>query len=235
MAISEETKLAITYADEASKRCRWIIFLLQLGVVLVLASTWEQENLSWATLRLTTAQNAVWILTCEPQSVYSKGLSPADLPVTESARGHNDALDRRDFEYRCAQKLTKADHDSAVNYIRQWNFSLAEARKNEADLQQIMNTRVMAFTVPVLGIAFDINDLSLVSGLTFTFLLSWFQFSLRRQHDNIRQVFDFAAELKELPVAYDLLAMTQVLTVPPSRINPPLPPTLARRLSAFPA
>ena len=98
-----------------------------------------------------------------------------------------------------------------------------------------MNSRVLGVNIPILGASMDINDLSLMAGLSFSILLSWFQFSLRRQHDNVKKLFEIAKEHGELSTAYDLLAMTQVLTVPPARNANSPAFSFARRLSRLPS
>lgn len=132
----------------------------------------------------------------------------------------------------------------AEKYHKTWGYSLVEAKKNVADLQQIMANRVMGVSIPVLGVVFDINDLSLISGVTFVILLSWFHFALRRQNKNIRHVFYIAeqADLSEredpvncLSAAYFLLAMTQVLTIPPSSPAEIGKQTFLRRVSRLPS
>ena len=76
--------------------------------------------------------------------------------------------------------------------------------------------------VPFFGITFDVNDLSLLSGLAFFILLTLFRFSLMREYENTHLAFEAAPE-KELVSFYNLLAMRQVLTIPP--VLRPIPRT----------
>jgi hypothetical protein len=70
--------------------------------------------------------------------------------------------------------------------------------------------------VPFFGITFDVNDLGLIGGVSFIILLLLFRFSLGRELDNLVLSFEEAKRDRELPVFYNLLAMRQVLTVPPT-------------------
>ena len=70
--------------------------------------------------------------------------------------------------------------------------------------------------VPFFGVTFDVNDLGLLGGLSFLILLLLFRFSLGRELDNLNLSFEQAKKDKELPTFYNLLAMRQVLTVPPT-------------------
>ena len=93
----------------------------------------------------------------------------------------------------------------------------------EADRQvfykSLMDSYVSnTFTIKVLffGITFDVNDLGLIGGVSFIILLLLFRFSLGRELDNLVLSFEEAKKDKELPTFYNLLAMRQVLTVPPT-------------------
>jgi hypothetical protein len=66
MTFPQPLEIALTRAEDASKRCRWIILILQLTVVLVLAGIWQQADSNWLQLRLNAAQSAVKLLTCAP-------------------------------------------------------------------------------------------------------------------------------------------------------------------------
>jgi hypothetical protein len=68
--------------------------------------------------------------------------------------------------------------------------------------------------VPVLGIAFDINDLGVFSGLTFIFLLILFWFTLEREEENLRMTFKLAEVHNCVREVYYYLSMGQVLTLP---------------------
>src|SRR5205807_342516 len=71
-------------------------------------------------------------------------------------------------------------------YINQWHLTPDQAGKNVENLQQAMASRVLAISIPVLGISVDVNDLSVLSGFSFIVLLSWFRFSLQRYRDNVQ-------------------------------------------------
>jgi hypothetical protein len=74
----------------------------------------------------------------------------------------------------------------------------------------------MTIRVPVLGFAFDVNDLGLLSGLGFAIILSCYRFFLSREVDNLRVSFAEAEDggTHILDEYYRLLAMRQVFTVP---------------------
>jgi hypothetical protein len=241
---TERIKTALNYAEESSKRSRWIVFILQLAVILVIASIWQQDERNWVQKRFDAAQYLVRVLTCNPSAIYN----PEAVHASQAALPANVALPTRidseylDSKYYCSE-ITKEQETIARQYHQDWHFSLTEAKKNVSDLQQIMANRVLGVTVPVLGIIFDINDLSVISGFTFAILLSWFHFSLLRQQKNVRHVFDIARRAdwsgKEtgnyLSATYYLLAMTQVLTIPPSTPRDLENPNILMRISRLPS
>src|SRR5579859_596012 len=69
----KQLQFALTYAEESSKRVRWIVFLLQLAVVLAIYSVWQQHDLNWAQARLDRARAAMTMLSCHPDNVFQNG------------------------------------------------------------------------------------------------------------------------------------------------------------------
>ena len=93
--------------------------------------------------------------------------------------------------------------------------------KNEADakhfhqhLLELMAEHVMYLRIPILGLAFDINDLGTFSGLTFVVLLLWARFALWHEWNNLRLCFD-ESKPEDRHAVYRYLQMRQVLTIPP--------------------
>jgi len=269
MQYTERIKLALTYAEESSKRARWIVFVLQLAVIVVIASLWQQADSNWLQQRLYAAQDLVRVLNCRPSAIYgttlvdqvNKGQINKDQPnkdqintaqinkdqiskpEVQAAAGHDDS-DSLDTKYSCAAVLKDpARVERARKYQEDWGFSLAEARKNVADLQQLMVNRVLGISFPVLGVVFDVNDLSLLAAVTFAILLSWLHFAVQRQRKNVAHVFSIAekADLSGneagncLSATYYLLAMTQVLTIPPAEEREAGTPTLLKKISRLPS
>ena len=96
----------------------------------------------------------------------------------------------------------------------------AEARKHLESLHNSFVERTMNVSVPFLGITLDVNDLGLLGGITFSLLLTWLLFSLRREAENLQILFNKATD-EALSTVYQLLEMTQVLTIPAQRKGKP--------------
>lgn len=69
--------------------------------------------------------------------------------------------------------------------------------------------------LPFFGITVDSNDVELFAGLTFSVVLLWLRFSLIHEIRNLKLIFGKRFNQEEHQRCYELLAMQQVLTVPP--------------------
>jgi hypothetical protein len=75
--------------------------------------------------------------------------------------------------------------------------------------------------VPFFGVEFDINDLGMLAGMTFSSLLGWLCFSLYQESTNLELTFAKARSLNNtadrdvLHDCYQRLSMREVLTIPP--------------------
>jgi hypothetical protein len=91
------------------------------------------------------------------------------------------------------------------------NTCLLDQQRIENQLDDLHKARlehVVVVHVPLLGLAFDINDLGFLAGLAFAILLLMFRYSLSTE---LRALY---AALKADPDGAGLLALGQVLTVP---------------------
>src|SRR5437660_3749154 len=224
-------EIALTYAEESSKRACWVVFLLLLTVALVTYMLWQQNEMNWANSRVALAQAAVELLMCHPEEALEKKYTDrttSDLirdrlnnPRTTEDRDDAVActaslIDRnsKKIKFPARDQPTKID---IINYARTFNFSLVRAKAQLAELQHLRNTR-FGISIPVLGVAIniDLNDLSFIAAITFYAILLWLYFSLVREAKNLKKtlVMAEAVGLETLRIVYDLLSMNQFLTAP---------------------
>lgn len=112
----------------------------------------------------------------------------------------------------CYQTYSKnCDNELIQKYIKEHGKIHLD---NRNDIFRQLNRESYLVRVPILGIAFDINDLGVFSGFTFTFLLLLFWFSLEREEENLHMVFEMAVKEGKLLETYNYLSMSQVLTLP---------------------
>ena len=91
--------------------------------------------------------------------------------------------------------------------------------KTEESLKTTLRNRrdnVLTLHIPFFGTSFDINDLSLISGITFTIILIWLRLSLWTELNSTQQVFERVdvKDLKEVKDYYEYLGTRQVFTIP---------------------
>jgi len=91
--------------------------------------------------------------------------------------------------------------------------NVEEAKHFHQHLLDLMADHVLYLRAPILGLAFDINDLGIFSGITFLVLL-WSRFSLWHEWNNLRLCFD-ESKPEDRHDVYRYLQMRQLLTIPP--------------------
>lgn len=91
-----------------------------------------------------------------------------------------------------------------------------ELKKVETDLEILLKMRreaITYFKIPFFGTNFDINDLIIVSGITFIVILIWLRLSLWTELNSTHQVFERVDD-NELIDCYEYLSMYLVFTIP---------------------
>jgi hypothetical protein len=218
----------VKLTKEASDRGRRVLLLMQITCIVVFMAAWHELPESWIYARLRTAQASVWFLDCSLEQ--HPELAQAKQPVTELEKNRHDEchyLASAASASPTLGSLSKCDRtpespfcpgeiQHAKEFLARRMLTPVEARKHLDNLHQSFVERTMNVAVPFLGITLDVNDLGLLGGITFSLLLTWLLFSLRREAGNLQILFSKATD-KELPAVYQLLEMTQVLTIPAER------------------
>jgi hypothetical protein len=191
-AIAPFNQLALGYAIQSTEHTNRVFILIQLSCAVILLVFWQGRQLSWPALRLKSAQAAVMVAECN-----------AKAPALASG---------------CLASLNPYDRISGETFLKQSGFSQEEARNWLSLLQSSMINHVINPGIPLLGttISVDVNDLIIWGAVGLSTLLVWLRFALWREFSNIRLLFMRCAAdgSDELRNSYELLAMTQVLTVP---------------------
>jgi len=225
----EEFKYHLNAVIHASRRTRWIVVVMVVASILAFIAFWNSRRSCWAFERLTKAhQAAQW------------------CPWSDSLRAKLSDSQREKFDQSRKWAINAGLWDKNIDA----KDSLAISELNVKEFRRI--ARVMAskyarsridhsmiVKIPFFGIAFDVNDLEIFSGITFVVLLLMLQFGLSRELCNIHLTFDKIAagihpadenkseNYAEARNYFQVLAMSQVLTVPPS------PEKLANRLQIY--
>lgn len=243
-----EIKAMADAVAESSKRSRFVIIVLVFASVLSLIGSWNSWQLSWTNCRLRMAKYALrhkaWELTgidslsldslSQVIALQEMGYLATESPDhkwalenldsliikgsrTATVKGMKDSLKSifqekedslRYAVYICENRGFYSDTD-LVQYIR--------------DLDRVRTEGILHVHVPILGVMFDVNDLSVLGGLSFLLVLLWLRFSLRQELRNLRLFFEEAKDKDKFKAYYHYLATRQVLTIPWTLIEPPHP------------
>lgn len=115
------------------------------------------------------------------------------------------------------ERILKFWKSIGINYNSpEWNSLKAAQFFNQYKLENELSGKKNDVSFPLIYIGFHSNDLALFSGLGITSLLILICFSFNREFKNLETVFKKGRKNKTLKETYTLLAMKQVLTVPPN-------------------
>lgn len=193
-------------AGDAARRTRAVTIVLVVASVLAFVGFLNSLPDGWIVGRLKTLSRAGVALNKPPDEAL-------------------DAEDIRSLAY-LEQKIGpkppryKDDGDKTNNKETQ-QYKQYEEQYKELYIAMVKTYVDNTFTirVPFFGIGFDINYLGLMSGLGFVTILILFRFSISRELDNLKLSFEVAKKRTSLWDFYHLLAMRQVLTIPPMEME----------------
>lgn len=191
-------------AAASSARGRKILAVMVAAVILAFVAHWNSKSEGWINSRVALLEDAYHLTAEERDSakwLQQDSVVRASHPATSSffpatPEGTQRKVNAREF----------LAFDNLTGDIKHIKDKLEILRAH-----QIGSTRVIH--VPFLGFVFDINDLSMVAGLTFITLLFWFMFSMISEYKDLRLYFSRAKQEGCLVVAHELLSMRQVLTI----------------------
>lgn len=151
---------------------------------------------------------------------YAGGWTASRVRIARAAL-ENEVWDRS----TCANE-TNSIVSLACSWARLRGLESSEAVKehlHNLDLKYV--DTVLTVRAPVLGVAFDVNDLGIFGGIAFIFLLGWLNFALLREHENLTLCTWKIKKLSETEkgdpggqanLLYHALAMGQLLSCPPT-------------------
>ena len=191
----DATKLVLKYVEfaaEGSNRSRLVLLALLIASVATFLASWNIRDEAWLKARLQVEEDVLrwW-------RPLHAGQPPPLLDANRLKRFHQARL-------YFAQRLSGGD---AVDSTR--------IQQEVQVLRQVRIEDLLTLRMPFFGVVVDLNDLTLVSGVSFSAILGWLSFALLSERRNLRFLFCKAKEWGKLPLCYDLLSMRQVLSHPP--------------------
>jgi hypothetical protein len=183
----------------ASQRARSILYILVVTLIAVFAA-WRNTALpDWLDVRLQQLQTAYSCLRdgnvdskCESAIKYARDYVYAPSPISSDATPFS--------------RTVKIQESSAIEEIREFRYAI--------DMLMKQRTENLSIRFPILGLAMDMNDLGLISGVALCTLLYIFRLTLTREEDNLARAFARAEESRKKD-NFELLLMAQLFSAPP--------------------
>lgn len=172
----------------SSDRSRRMVFIITTICVLILVANWNLHQASWARIRMRKAAEL-------------RALGQTPQPATTATTKKNATSDQRAKAYN---ELVVSAYPE--EYVKQ----------------------MLVVQIPIVGIATDVNEIGMLGGVTLSLLMGILLLALMRQHENlylstfkIIRLHDHYSKERgdgesKANYLYHLLAMTQVLTSPPT-------------------
>lgn len=203
LAHNREDSLVLHYINvtaSAIGRVRIVIIVMIVACVFVFTQVRNSDG--WLDRRITVRIYALRLLDKDfddQKEVLSK---------SEDKRASEAELYKRARNFIEVQRYTIGDQDEKDRLQNQIK-----------DLIRIRDEQMRVVRLPFFGAAFDANDTAIYAGITFSVVLFWLTLTMNRERLNTQVTFRIAESRGSLRLCYNLLAMQQVLTLPPTRAN----------------
>jgi hypothetical protein len=191
----------IDAAKSASNRSRSVVLVLVTASIISFAAARNSRSEGWMSQRLERAQTA--LLFCG----NPKGSNQPDFDnkeVLDQLKPQKPSLGPKDQMMVAERRKNLAKSFYDLRY-RSCN-DLTDAAK-ELEKAYIENSDLIH--VPFFGLSFDINDLGLLSSVTFVVVLIWLRLCLESELDSVRVTFQRAQELDKKPQKTELAKNVQ--------------------------
>ena len=229
---------------EATARVRYILITLTVAIILIFVGFCNSRENGWFNSRLEVARAAAdaWGPDTTDLNTVLDGLK-VEIREVETRRGEGeDSSPSNSYSMTLNTGLTTehsvdsyTDEEMRERIGRWLNSRHISSRSSIEDLIRVMETsraeNSTVMRIPILGLAFDINDLGLFSGVSFVILKSMLAFGFSRYHEDqflalwkVRRICEQenrpSQEGSVANLIYHSLAMAQVFSKPPSLARP---------------
>jgi hypothetical protein len=191
-------RIYVDALGSSATRCRRMLVVLAVASVLFFVAYWNSRDDAWLNLRIRTAQaclrdEAFLVQKPEPTDPESR-IRFLDLRSYMTATG------------LFAQGVSDAERKTLLE-------------NDVTEYRKLKKESVVLVHVPFFLSVFDINDLGIMAGITFSLLLMGYWFSVTRERDTLYHSFHacrslFGKDLENRQRVYDILSTSQVLNVP---------------------
>lgn len=217
---------------ESSSHVRFVMLALIIATVASAATLWSERDGAWAEARLVRAAKNYYI--AKSCGLWENFNYTAECPAKStrpSKRLRSQPKVQKNLvkdlfwsgkPIDCSEICDTADWFSHYGIDTEAAANIFAEKQREAYINNILYVKT-----PVLGLAFDINDLGLITGITLVILMIVMVFYTHRAHENLVLATWKLQEITEKESCFDqpgskanllyhALAMQQVFTIPPT-------------------
>lgn len=228
----------------SSDRVRLFLFISLSASIVTLTAYRNVFDNAWMRSRSSVAREATQLLDQvlpDPKIPLDSGASSTLGWTPENLRNclgrerlaspppSEETLARKEWQYatirKCAGKLES--QNAALLWIERNRHSRASFLAHLDHLEELRVHEMQVVRIPVLGVAFDINDLGFFSSLSQAFLSMFLFFAMYRYHENLylclqivkrisAEELRFNSALSLSNYFYHTLAMRQMFSKPPT-------------------
>jgi len=222
----------INALGESSSRVRFVMLAIIIAAVASIATFWSEHDGAWERARLETLdKNYALAKACKIWEYPTSYKTSCKRLMKGDFRLEGDGTPPLAPQYLYLYAPPNCNDKKICNTIKWLNrigISTEDGAKTFAEKQwEAYINNVLYVRTPVLGLTFDINDLGLITGLTFSILMLVMVFYSNRAHENlalsmwkVREIAErdggFDKPGSKANLLYHALAVQQVFTVPPT-------------------
>ncbi|MBC7909487.1 MAG: hypothetical protein H7Y30_03240 [Pyrinomonadaceae bacterium] len=188
----------INATTSAGNRARTVIIVMLVASVYVFTQVRNADG--WLDRRIEVRVNALRLFKNFDKDKVALPGEPKDPPPAGENRDRAQAFINRGYRI-----------DNYDDYTRLQTQTQSLIRMRDEQLRLVR--------LPFFGAAFDANDMGIFAGITFTVVLFWLFLTIHVERSNLQTTFRVAEAQGSLRHCYNLLAMQQVLSVPPTMAN----------------
>jgi hypothetical protein len=213
----------IDAVNQSGKRVRFIITVIVTASILAFASLWNSMDFSWKQKRIDMLENLNFYVERFGGDNFIKELR--DLPNKEYPEFIQEKL--AGLKNVKKKDITKKEEIEELEEIEKKLSNSIKYFEPEKNGKKVMDDllsaykkldeeQIKTFKIPFFMAVFDINDLGLIGGFSFSISLLILLYSLNRENENlciVRKYISGAFEdIREREKFYNLISMSQLLS-----------------------
>lgn len=215
----------------SSNRIRYLIFAVVITTVVVFVSFRHGSTDGWTMSRVELMRGALKADIWNPEGQLNK-----QQELTDCAKEVQASAPRWPWMVERSKQVDKISEKHGFKDLNCWQLDYVVSRLGLSDkkaveewldkIEQAQVDGIVVMKIPFLGAPFDINDLGIFSGLTYTVLMVTLWFAMVRHQENVYLSMWKVRELAQREdgqnpdgranLLYHAMSMSQLFTTPPT-------------------